>query len=157
MELHLVVCIFRLRAHQMNIDAPSRVLTIPLQLSDTFQCTIALVKPINIRIPIHYRHLFTLMATLPQKYALLQNYPNPFNSETMLSFDSPAKEVVEVTVFNLLGQRVKTIFHGQVSEGINTVRWEGTDDQGRRVATGVYFARLKTPSVVCSIKMLYLK
>jgi flagellar hook assembly protein FlgD len=62
-----------------------------------------------------------------------------------------------VIVFNVLGQRVKTIYYGQSIAGINTFRWDGTNEQGIHAATGVYFARLKTPQTIRSIKMLYLK
>jgi serine protease AprX len=88
---------------------------------------------------------------------LYQNYPNPFNSETTFLFDSPVSEKIEVIVFNVLGQRVKTIYQGQSVAGINTFRWDGTNEQGIHTATGVYFARLKTPQTIRSIKMLYLK
>jgi flagellar hook assembly protein FlgD len=64
---------------------------------------------------------------------------------------------VDITVFNLLGQQVKTLFHGPAQPGSMTVYWDGTNEQGRAIPTGVYFARLKTPSMVLSEKMLYLK
>ena len=95
----------------------------------------------------------------PQKYALLQNYPNPFSftNKTTIRFDSPSEYVVDLAVFNILGQRVKTIYHGQSVIGANIFYWEGINEQGMRVASGVYFARLKTPNSISSIKMLYLK
>jgi subtilisin family serine protease len=95
--------------------------------------------------------------TVPQVYALLQNYPNPFNNRTTLIFYSPTENVVDITVFNLLGQQVKTLFHGLAQPGSKTVYWDGTNEQGRAIPTGVYFARLKTPFMVLSEKMLYLK
>jgi hypothetical protein len=94
---------------------------------------------------------------IPTSYVLYNNYPNPFNSGTTIRFDSPVTEEVEVTVFNLLGQRVATVFHRQVFSGINTLYWNGTDELGRHVASGIYIARLKTPTTVLSKKMLYLK
>jgi len=103
------------------------------------------------------QHLLTLKTAQPQNYTLSQNYPNPFNGETTLIFDSPVIEEIDIDVFNILGQRVKNIYHGQSVAGINTVHWEGTNEHGMRVATGVYFARLKTPHAIRSIKMLYLK
>jgi subtilisin family serine protease len=89
---------------------------------------------------------------------LYQNFPNPFNkaNPTKLTFQVPVPTDVELVVFNLLGQRVKTIYRGQVFLG-DTKQWDGTDDRGRQVAAGVYFARLKTPDKMFSIKMLYLK
>jgi subtilisin family serine protease len=103
------------------------------------------------------QRLLTVETSLPQNYMLSQNYPNPFNGETTILFESPVKEEIEVIVFNVLGQRVKTIYYGQSIAGINTFRWDGTNEQGIHAATGVYFARLKTPQTIRSIKMLYLK
>jgi serine protease AprX len=87
---------------------------------------------------------------------LMQNYPNPFNYETIIRFELPIATDVELTVFNILGQRIKTIFQGKAISVV-IKQWDGTDEHGRHIATGVYFARLKTPSSVFSIKMLYLK
>jgi subtilisin family serine protease len=89
---------------------------------------------------------------------LYQNFPNPFNkaNPTKLTFQVPVPTDVELAVFNLLGQRVKTIYRGQVFSS-DTKQWDGTDDRGRQVAAGVYFARLKTQDKMFSIKMLYLK
>jgi hypothetical protein len=103
------------------------------------------------------QHLLTVETSLPQNYTLSQNYPNPFNGETTFLFNSPVSEEIEVIVFNVLGQRVKAIYQGQSVAGINTFRWDGTNEQGIHTATGVYFARLKTPQTIRSIKMLYLK
>ena len=94
---------------------------------------------------------------LPIEYVLYQNYPNPFNSGTFIIFDIPVSTDIELAVFNLLGQRVKTIFHGYVPQTRISKQWDGTDEYGRHVVTGVYFARLKTPSAIRAIKMLYIK
>jgi subtilisin family serine protease len=103
--------------------------------------------------------LFTRKTTLPQKYALLQNYPNPFSftKGTTIKFDSPNEDVVDFAVFNILGQRVKTIFNGHALIGINIIPYDGTNERGGRIANGIYFARLKTPNSISSIKMLYFK
>lgn len=93
---------------------------------------------------------------VPTQYKLYQNYPNPFNSSTLIMFEVPEPTNVELEVFNLLGQRVKNIFQGAVSTQ-GTKHWDGTDNDGRQVASGIYFARLKTPNAIRSIKILYLK
>jgi hypothetical protein len=97
--------------------------------------------------------------TLPQNYTLLQNYPNPFSSAlgTTLKFDSPSEDIVEVAIVNILGQRVKTIFHGPALPGINYLSYDGTDANGHPIASGVYFARLKTQNSIRSIKILCIK
>jgi len=94
---------------------------------------------------------------IPSRVTLFQNYPNPFNSGTTIRFDSPVSEDVEVTVFNLLGQRVKTLLSGRILVGTKTIYWDGTNEQGMHIATGMYIARLKTSLAVFTQKMLYLK
>lgn len=95
---------------------------------------------------------------VPTDYVLLNNFPNPFNPSTTLQFYALNRSDVDLTVYNLLGQRVKTLFHGTPSVGWNTVRWvEARDDNGRSVSSGVYFARLSTAKSVLTQKMLYVK
>lgn len=97
--------------------------------------------------------------TPPQSYTLLQNYPNPFSFThgTTLKFESPDEGEVEIAIYDILGQRVKTIFHGHALLGTNLVLYDGTDGNGRLIASGVYFARLKTQNSIRSIKMVFLK
>ncbi len=99
------------------------------------------------------------VAAPPTDYVLYHNYPNPFNPWTTISFYAPRAEHVELAVYNLLGQRVRTLFSGRASAGAtNPFRWvDARDDQGRAVASGVYFCRLTTPNSVLTAKMLYLK
>jgi serine protease AprX len=93
----------------------------------------------------------------PIAYKLYQNYPNPFNGGTTITFDLPITAEVELAVFNILGQRVKTIFQGRVAPAQLSRQWDGRDELGHHVASGVYIARLTTPGIVLSRKMLYLK
>jgi subtilisin family serine protease len=92
----------------------------------------------------------------PERYILSQNYPNPFNSTTIISLAVPRPTDVDLSVFNLLGQHIKTIFHGWIRSE-ETKSWDATDEQGRYVASGVYFTRLKSQNAVLSIKMLLIK
>jgi serine protease AprX len=89
---------------------------------------------------------------------LFQNYPNPFNrlESTKIKVTSPIPMDCELTVFNILGQRIRTLFRGTIL-GQNTFQWDGTNENGCCVTSGVYFARLKTPDKVFSTKMLFLK
>jgi hypothetical protein len=88
---------------------------------------------------------------------LKANYPNPFNPRTQIDFDLPHSDLVEVSVFNLLGQRVSKLLDGPVEAGLHSVEWDGTDDSGRRVASGVYFYRLTSPTISETRKMVLLK
>ncbi|HUI11529.1 MAG TPA: carboxypeptidase regulatory-like domain-containing protein [Bacteroidota bacterium] len=78
----------------------------------------------------------------PSSYALSQNYPNPFNPSTKISFTLPQAGVVTLRVFNLLGQQVATLVNGQLGAGLHEMTWDGRDDEGRGLASGVYFYRI---------------
>jgi hypothetical protein len=81
-------------------------------------------------------------APLPGGFALEQNYPNPFNPTTTITYALDAAEPVSLIVYDLLGSPVATLRQGDEQAGTHQVRWNGTDDRGRRVAGGVYFYRL---------------
>ncbi len=94
---------------------------------------------------------------LPDGFVLSQNYPNPFNPSTEISFTLPTKSDVTLSVYNTLGQRVKTIVDGECPAGDYTVTWDGKDNGGNAVSTGVYFYRLTADGVTESKKMMLLK
>ncbi len=95
---------------------------------------------------------------IPTGYALKNNFPNPFNPSTTIWFYAPTTGNVDLSVFNILGQRVRTLLHGVPLPGWNKIQWNGAeDDYGHSVSSGVYFARLKTPRSVLMQKMLYVK
>ena len=80
----------------------------------------------------------------PAGFSLLQNYPNPFNSETVIGFTLPAEEEIELSLYNLGGQRVATLARGRRPAGSHAVRWNGRDDLGRALASGVYLYRMES-------------
>jgi len=90
---------------------------------------------------------------------LYQNYPNPFNPSTTISFSLPVEENIEVAVYNLKGQKVKTITKGEFDEGNYSVIWNGDDESGKPVSSGVYFYKFKTESgdYTSTKKMLLMK
>ena len=81
---------------------------------------------------------------VPFGYALSQNYPNPFNPETTIRYDLPEAEMVRLFLYNLTGQRVRTLVDGERPAGTYSATWDGTDDTGRDVASGVYLCRMET-------------
>jgi len=83
------------------------------------------------------------VAGLPLTSTLEQNYPNPFNSGTVIRFALPIREEVDLAVFNLAGQRVAALVDGQREAGTYAVRWDGRDESGRALASGVYLYRLR--------------
>ena len=98
-----------------------------------------------------------IQTTTPQKFELFQNYPNPFNVETEIRYELPEKNHVTVEVFNLLGQHVRTLLEEDQEAGWYVVLWDGRDDVGRDVASGLYFCRLKAGEFDRIIKMVLLK
>jgi predicted outer membrane repeat protein len=88
---------------------------------------------------------------------LMGNYPNPFNPETNISFSIPVDQKVKLAIYNLKGQKVKEIINGQFVSGTHSVIWNGIDDNGKQVGSGLYFYKLKTGNKEISKKMLLLK
>jgi len=88
---------------------------------------------------------------------LHNNYPNPFNPETTLFFSLSTEQEIELTVYNLKGQKVKQLAKGQFPSGKNSVVWNGTDDNGKQVGSGLYLSKLTTSEKTVSKKMLLLK
>lgn len=81
---------------------------------------------------------------LPNATALLQNYPNPFNPETEIRFDLSRtfEGAVRLEILNVLGQPVRTLVAGHLPPGFHRRIWDGRDERGLRVASGIYFAKL---------------
>jgi len=86
------------------------------------------------------------VATPPNTFALHQNYPNPFNPETEIRFDIPTAATTSLMIYNLLGEEIKTLVHEEKAPGTYSVRWDGRDNQGESVASGIYFCKMIAPS-----------
>ncbi len=97
----------------------------------------------------------------PEKFALAPNMPNPFGGRfaeiTMIAFELPEPAAARMRIFNILGQRVRTIFDGDLPAGRHEMFWDGTDDLRLPVAAGVYFYEISTPFGVGRKKMLLLR
>ncbi|MCX6828381.1 MAG: T9SS type A sorting domain-containing protein [candidate division Zixibacteria bacterium] len=94
---------------------------------------------------------------IPYNYALFQNFPNPFNPSTSIRFALPKSGKVRLEVFNLLGQKVKTLIDGELEAGYHSVLWDGNDSHGKAAATGVYFYKMTAGAFSENRKMLLLK
>ena len=95
--------------------------------------------------------------TLPDSPQLAQNAPNPFNSQTVLAYFLPASGPVRVEVFALSGQRVAVLRQGPQQAGYHRLRWNGHDDAGHPVASGMYLYRLVTDEIVLTRKLILLR
>lgn len=93
----------------------------------------------------------------PKHFKLLGNFPNPFNASTTLKFSLSRPGLVELQVYNILGQKVKTLLREELNAGIRQVTWNGTDGKGEPVGTGIYFYRLVTLEGTETGKMTLLK
>ena len=96
-------------------------------------------------------------AALPQYFHLDSNFPNPFNPNTTIRFALPANVQVELTLYDMAGQKVATLLSGPRQAGIYSLQWDGRDDQGRELASGVYFYRLQAGAQVETRKLLLLR
>jgi flagellar hook assembly protein FlgD len=85
------------------------------------------------------------------------NYPNPFNPETVIRFATKDPGNVKITVYNIKGQVVKTLTNQNYSSGNHQLIWNGKDDKGRSVSSGIYMYRMETPSYTKTMKMMLMK
>jgi hypothetical protein len=97
------------------------------------------------------------VTNVPVKAQLNDCYPNPFNPQTLISFDMPAAGNARLEVYSLAGRRVATLVDGEVGAGRHEEIWQGRDDTGRTVPSGVYFYRLQTKDFSDSKRMVLLK
>ncbi len=97
------------------------------------------------------------LALPPETFYLKQNVPNPFNPETTISYELPEAVQVKLTIFNLVGQRVRALVDDFKTPGRYDARWEGKDDLGRDVGSGVYFYSLEAGSFSTTKRMLLIR
>ncbi|MDP8205813.1 MAG: CotH kinase family protein [Candidatus Electryonea clarkiae] len=93
----------------------------------------------------------------PDAFQLYQNYPNPFNPATTIHFDVPIQASVEVVIYNILGQKIRLLEKAIMSAGSHTMHWDGKNDSGMNVTSGIYFYRVKFENQVLVKKMFLLK
>jgi hypothetical protein len=94
---------------------------------------------------------------IPSRFGITTNYPNPFNPTTTIAFALDRATDIRLEIYNILGQRVKTLASGRYNAGFHTIRWNGTDDAGQIVASGVYFSRLTGDKRQSTRKMMLLR
>ena len=94
---------------------------------------------------------------LPKEFSLARNYPNPFNPSTRIGYALPAAEHVTITIYNALGQKVKTLVDEQKGAGNYTEMWDGTNDSGQEAPAGVYLYKFHAGSFTNMKQMLFIK
>ncbi|MCP4684059.1 MAG: T9SS type A sorting domain-containing protein [bacterium] len=121
-------------------------------------------KGIRIEIPVGEESVETDEAAkssdnleLPEGFALSQNYPNPFNPTTTIEYSLPSDEHVTLEIYNIQGQRVRTLVDEAKGPGDHRIEWDATSDGGSQVATGVYLYRLTAGDQTETKKMSFVK
>ncbi|MCB0282141.1 MAG: T9SS type A sorting domain-containing protein [Calditrichae bacterium] len=92
-----------------------------------------------------------------EDFKLFQNYPNPFNPSTTISYQLQKNQKINLSVYSNSGQIVKELYNGTQFAGLHNIIWDGNDNNGRKVSSGLYCIRLKTNNSVQSNKMILLK
>lgn len=94
---------------------------------------------------------------LPNSIELSNNYPNPFNPSTTIEFAIPSRSFVSLAIYNVLGQKVKTLVDQNMPAGTFSTIWDSDNNSGRHVASGVYLYKLTVGENVLTKKMMLLK
>jgi len=98
-----------------------------------------------------------IASLLPKTLQLKANYPNPFNPSTKITFGLPGIRNVKLVIYDIIGRRVAVLLDKQMSGGYHTVNWDGQNDLGRKVASGLYIYQVSTEQKVLSRKMVLVK
>ncbi|MCP4566315.1 MAG: T9SS type A sorting domain-containing protein [FCB group bacterium] len=94
---------------------------------------------------------------LPNNYSISQNHPNPFNPATTIDFTLPKQSYVTIEVFNLLGERIRTLLNESKSAGQHAIVWNGTDENNQSVASGIYLYRIMAEDFIQARQMILMK
>jgi hypothetical protein len=93
----------------------------------------------------------------PRAFELFQSYPNPFNNQAVIKYSLSKPIEVSLFIYNILGQKVRTLVRKEIQKGLKTVIWDGKDDRGRDLSSGIYFYRLKAGELTQTKRMVLLK
>ncbi|MFQ5824587.1 MAG: T9SS type A sorting domain-containing protein [bacterium] len=94
---------------------------------------------------------------IASEFRLKQNYPNPFNPSTTIEYTLPIKSKVELRIYNLLGQKIRTLVNQEQTAGTKTILWDSKNELGQTVSSGIYIYRMKAGHINKSRKMMFLK
>lgn len=94
---------------------------------------------------------------IPVNYSLSQNYPNPFNPSTTIHFSIPSQSFVNISIYNVLGEKIKTLLAEEMQPGSFQISWNGTNDFNQNLSSGVYIYRIDADNFFQSRKMILLK
>ncbi|MCK5147477.1 T9SS type A sorting domain-containing protein [bacterium] len=96
-------------------------------------------------------------AAVPTEFGLDANYPNPFNPETMIQFRTATSSEVKLVIYNSKGQRVRTLVDEMKNAGVFRIKWDGCDERGNKVSSGLYIVKMKAGEYLGSHKMMMIQ
>jgi hypothetical protein len=94
---------------------------------------------------------------LPVSHNLFQNYPNPFNPSTIISYSIPNVSFVSLKIYDILGREVKTLVNSEQNTGIYNIQWNGDNNYGSKVSSGIYLYKIEAGNFMMTKKMILLK
>ena len=97
------------------------------------------------------------LENIVKTFALFQNYPNPFNPTTTIQYELPRDGAVDISIFNIKGQKVKQFNFDSQPAGIHSIVWDGKNNAEQRVATGLYIYRAKFENTIIAKRMIVIK
>lgn len=115
------------------------------------------LKQVDFNGKYHYSQIIEVQVVQGMKYALLQNYPNPFNPETSIKFSIPSDGRVSVKIYSITGKEIATLLDKDMQAGTYEIKWNGKDELGNFVTSGVYFVKLSSGKFADIKKMTLLK
>ncbi|MEC9274658.1 MAG: T9SS type A sorting domain-containing protein, partial [Candidatus Neomarinimicrobiota bacterium] len=94
---------------------------------------------------------------IPTIFFVYQNYPNPFNPITTLRYDLPENGLVNITIYDMLGRKIRTLINEQQDPGYKSLIWNATNDYGKPVSAGIYLYQIQAGEYISTKKMVLLK
>ena len=107
--------------------------------------------------PTNVEALSSSKVQMADQFFLMQNYPNPFNPSTTIGFQMTSPGYVKVQIFNVKGEKIRTLVSQQYQAGMHHVVWDGTNDAQQLVSNGIYFYRMKFNNTSQTKKLLFVK
>ena len=128
-----------------------------LKLTLSGDIKVVRVEPLAATKPVLVAETVAVAETVPEVSGLAPNFPNPFNSATLITYHLSSPGPVQLVIYNVLGQPVRTLVDQSQAAGSYQIRWDVLDQRGVSLSTGIYIARLSYPGGVQTQRLLYLK
>jgi len=158
----VVYLFYSLNGAEIPIDTPPLFEFRNISGQDKYSTKVRLneavfANPSGVSALVEYGNTLSKTNVLPEKYAMHPNYPNPFNPITYINYDLPKMSVVNIEIFNILGQKVKTLMSGNQMAGHHRVQWNGKNDFDKALPSGVYLVKFKANHFDHHQKIMLLK